>query len=171
MGDSKQNIVNNKIEILVNYLELSKGLEILPSEVGTLRVMQKIDKRTLDLRLETISEILNRSDSEGHGFLQINFIDSTKILITDALIGFKPTEVTGLDMSRLPKVVTTPDLKSVFEALEEQIGSDAISQQEIEILKKVYSSILNGAEKVGFDLNIEKKWIQRLIASSVLAYA
>ena len=34
-------------------------------------------------------------------------------------MGFKPVEIVGLDMSRIPKVVTTPDLVSVFEAIED----------------------------------------------------
>jgi hypothetical protein len=102
-----------------------------------------------------------REDVEGRKFLQVNYHSGLKVLITDTLVGFKPAEIAGLDMGRIPKVVTTPDLLSVFEAIEEGVGVDP----EIETLKKVFFSILLGAESVGFELSNEKKWITRLIAS------
>ena len=66
----------------------------------------------------------------------MNFQNSYKVLLTDNLIGFKPQETLGLDMTRIPKVVTTPDLFSVYEAIEESLGSDT-QDHEVEILKKV----------------------------------
>jgi hypothetical protein len=68
-------------------------------------------------------------------------------------------------------VVTTPDLVSVFEAIEESLGADNGADQETEILKKVYLAIVTGGEKVGFDLEVERQWLNRLLASKFRASA
>jgi hypothetical protein len=86
-------------------------------------------------------------------------------------VGFKPTETFGLDMAKIPKVVTTPDLMSVFEAIEESMSSDIQNEHELEILKKVYQSILQGGELAGFDLKFERNWLSRLLASRIKASA
>lgn len=93
------------------------------------------------------------------------------MLLTDSLIGFKPTETVGLDMSRLPKVVTTPDLKSVYDAIEDSLSADVIQSAEVEILKKVYLSILLGAENIGFNLSEERLHFFSLVTVSTQAAA
>ena len=91
-------------------------------------------------------------------------------MLTDNLVGFKPSETWGLDMSRIPKVVTTPDLHSVLDAIEDSLGSDQ-AESEVEILKKVYYSILTGAEKIGFELPFERRCLERLMATKMRASA
>jgi len=78
-------------------------------------------------------------------FLQVNFLSGKKILLTENLIGFKPVPSRGLDLSKLPKVVTTPDLLSVVEAIEDSI-SFAVANDELDVLKRVFDSVLRGAE-------------------------
>ena len=92
-------------------------------------------------------------------------------MLTDALVGFKPENVFGLDMSKLPRVVTTPDLISVLEAIEEGLSGDLPQDHEIEILKRVYQSILSGAELAGFELEFERNWIGRLAPTRFRASA
>ena len=169
----KSNIKNNNIELdtILNYIDGSKGLRAQIVDIGRVNITQDVDKKQFSFSINEISEVLNRSDSDGKEFVQVNFKNSQKILITDSLIGFKPSESLGLDMSRIPKVVTTPDLKSVFEAIEEALGGDHVSEQEVEILKKVYFSILTGAEKAGFRLDTEKAWYNRLVASKTISCA
>lgn len=159
------------LEFIVGYVENSKGLSLKVNESGRIDVLQELDKKYYYFHSLELAEVLPRLDSEGKDFLQINFKNGTKVLFTDNLIGFKPVEMLGLDMSRLPKVVTTPDLMSVCSALEDAIDSDAILEQDVEVLKKVYQSILMGAEKVGFNLEKERKWINRILASRFRASA
>lgn len=160
-----------ELDTILNYIDGSRGLRAQIVDVGRVNVTQDIDKKQFSFSINDISEVLNRTDSEGKEFVQVNFKNAQKVLITDSLVGFKPSESIGLDMSRIPKVVTTPDLKSVFEAIEEALGGDSVSDQEVEILKKVYFSILSGAEKAGFTLTSEKAWYNRLVASKTMACA
>lgn len=133
-------------------------------------ISQNTDGKEIRVSLPEVSEVLHRADGDGKPFLQINFNSGVKVLVTDQLIGFKPSEIFGLDMSRLPKVVTTPDLLSVGEAIEEALASET-PEHEVEILRKVYQSILLGAERIGFDLPFERAWATRLLSSRFRASA
>lgn len=159
-----------EMDSILNFVDGSKGLTARVSETGKVQVLQDVDGKVFTFYAYEISEVLHRTDSEGKGFLQLNFKNNLKVLLTETLVGFKPVETFGLDMSRIPKVVTTPDLLSVFEAIEESLGSENI-EHEVEILKKVYMSILMGGERVGFDLGFERRWLNRLLASQVRASA
>jgi hypothetical protein len=160
----------NELDTILNYVDASKGLSGKLGETGKVHVRQDIDGKEISFYGYEVSEVLHRADAEGKAFLQLNFKNGIKVLLTETLVGFKPVETFGLDMGRLPKVVTTPDLLSVFEAIEEAMGSDTVDH-EVEILKKVYQAILQGAEKVGFDLAFERKWLNRLVASKLRASA
>src|SRR6185437_8442215 len=118
-------------------------------------ILQRVDGKTIRFSSQKIDEVLLRQDSEGHDFLQVNFIDGKKILLTDRLIGFKPAETVGLDLKKLPKVVTTPDLVSVVEAIEESLNGKGAGGEEIDVLRRVFDSVLNGAQAVGFELDNE----------------
>lgn len=159
-----------EMDNILNFVDASKGLDGRVSETGKVQIQQNVDGKVFSFYAYEVSEVLHRTDSEGKGFLQLNFKNNLKVLLTETLVGFKPVETFGLDMSRIPKVVTTPDLLSVFEAIEESLGSENI-EHEVEILKKVYLAILMGGERVGFDLSFERKWLNRLLASQVRASA
>lgn len=118
-----------------------------------------------------VEEVISRVDGEGQSFLQVNFLSGKKILLTETLVGFKPAEASGLDLTKLPKVVTTPDLISVVEAIEEALSSPKGGKEELEVLKQVFSSVLKGAETVGFDLKTEKVWLQHLVSNPKRASA
>ncbi len=134
-------------------------------EDGKIEIHQKADDRKIRFHEEELGDVLNREDREGKAFVQVNFTSGKKILLTDALVGFKPEPRANLDLNRLPKVVTTPDLMSVFEAIEEVINAEITNDEEVEVLKEVYQSILTGGESVGFDLKSERVWISRLLIS------
>lgn len=159
-----------KMDIVLNYVDQTKGLHARLHEGGTVELIQDLDKQTFFFIASQVTDVLDRVDSDGKAFLQVNFQSGLKILITDSLIGFKPAEILGLDMNKLPKVVTTPDLVSVMEAIEDSLDSEN-SGYELEVLKKVFSSILQGAENVGFKLTEQKIWITRISASKVTAAA
>ena len=171
MSNSKAKSTVSDLDHILNFVDSSKGLRAKINESGKVQVHQDLDGKVFSFSTVEISEVLHRTDLEGKAFIQLNFKNGNKVLLTDTLVGFKPIETLGLDMSRIPKVVTTPDLVSVFEAIEESLGADSGLDNEVEILKKVYQAILSGGEKVGFELNFERKWFNRLIASKFKASA
>lgn len=157
--------MNQMLDEILQFVDGSSGLRSLSANTGTVAVVQKVDSKTFKFDSTHLSEVLRRTDADGKSFLQINFSNGSKVLFTDTLVGFKPRETVGLDMSKIPRVVTTPDLVSVYEAIEESLSAENPPEHEVEILKKVFVSILHGAESVGFDLNEEKGWIGRLTAA------
>ena len=171
MSNSKTKSTNAELDQVLNFVDSSKGLRAKMFDAGKVEITQDLDKKVFTFNFHEIQEILHRSDSEGKAFVQVNFKNNHKVLLTDTLIGFKPTETFGLDMNRIPRVVTTPDLVSVFEAIEESMGADGSQDSEVEILKKVYNAIVTGGEKVGFDLEAERGWLTRLLASKFRASA
>ncbi len=163
-----RNAVDFQKEIL-GYVRNSNGL-LAETDSSGLRIVQKIDRKSVYFSNDTLEDVLQRADSENQPFLQINFLSGVKVLLTDTLIGFKPAEGVGLDLSRLPKVVTTPDLQSVLRAIEDSLQDDR-QDQDVEILRKVYSSIILGGEKIGLDLSIEKVQFSRLLTTNYRASA
>lgn len=168
---SKSKSTHTELDHILNFVDASKGLCAKINESGRVQIIQEIDGKIFSFNTQDINEVLHRADSDGKPFIQVNFKTGTKVLLTDTLVGFKPQEILGLDMARIPKVVTTPDLVSVFDAIEESLGADKVVDHEAEILKKVYMAIISGAEDAGFDLSAERKWINRLIASRLKACA
>lgn len=162
--------LDRMLEEILSFIGRTSGLTF--KRLGQhLEVSQKCDMKTLKVNVLELSEVLSRTDGDGKEFIQINLLDGRKILLTESLIGFKPFESLGLDMTKLPKVVTTPDLTSVLEAIEDALSSEWAPDNEVEVLKKVFNSILLGGELVGFDLHIEKKWLDRVVTSNLQASA
>ena len=155
---------------IIEFIGRSAGLKSWVSPGDHLRVTQTTDGKALNFRNQDIDEVISRIDSEGQPFLQINFMSGKKILLTDNFIGFKPAQCSGLDMEKLPKVVTTPDLLSVVEAIEDSIAAEA-TVEEVDVLRRVFDSVLRGGESVGFDLTSERLWLQRITKSKIKASA
>ena len=97
-------------------------------------------------------------------------IEDKKLLLTDTLVGFKPMPLPGLDMRKIPKVVTTPDLIGVIEAIEDSLSSN-VSHEEMESLRQLFFSVIDGAEHVGFNLQQEKMWLNQIARNSGKATA
>lgn len=146
---------------VLDYIKTTTGLTVEFS-TGVVVVKQKVDSHQVVFESEEIVEVLSRIDNDNKPFLQVNFRGDRKILVTDNLIGFKPVPVYGLDISKLPKVVTTPDITNVATAIEESLNDDRANFEEVDLLKKVYSSIVMGGEQVGFNLDEEKNWVKRI---------
>ena len=140
---------------------------------NNLELTQKEDFKRIFIDFNDVEKVLDRQDVDGTRFIQINFSQGSKILITKSLVGFKPTELVGFDLTRIPRVVTTLDLKSVSKAIEDLFDSEDTSESkaEIEVLKKVYQSILFGAENIGFKMQAEKKWFSSILLNSQAAVA
>ncbi|MBK8204689.1 MAG: hypothetical protein IPK68_21070 [Bdellovibrionales bacterium] len=149
------------IEIL-DYIEDSDGLVNQGSSSSVLKIFQKADGKSISFPVAEIEEVIPRADADGNPFLQINFNSGKKILLTESLVGFKPAVNPGLDMAKLPSVVTTPDLISVVDAIEESLSSGATQVEELDILRRVFGSVLEGGEAIGFDLSSERIWLTRI---------
>jgi hypothetical protein len=165
MNNNSKEIVshNDLVTIIEDYISKSSGLSVTKDTDGVFAISQKGDSKRLKIKTLELADVLTRRDADGKEFIQINFQSGKKILLTDQLVGFKPMPVTDLDVTKLPKVVTTLDLLSVFEAIEESVTTTS-RPEDTETLKKVFHSILMGAEDVGFDISTEKSWLRRLPA-------
>lgn len=140
------------------FTSRSKELEAQFVDPSILKIRQRVDGHAIFLDATRLQDILMRTDADGRGFVQVNFQDGLKILITDRLIGFKPVlrrPSSGVS-TKLPRVVTTPDLMSVLEAIEEAAESE---DRDLSVLRELFDSIICGAERVGFDVTKEKTWL------------
>ena len=152
-----------QLEQIFKYVDTNENLSLIESELGDCFIIkQKLDGRCISINMFDVEEVLNRFDEQEREFLQINFISGKKILLTQKLIGFRPFAIFGLDMEKLPKVVTTPDIMNIFDAIQESLCNDENPTMELEILRKIYDSIVCGGESVGFDLKEERKLFARL---------
>lgn len=168
---SKSKSTPVELDNILNFVDASQGLRAKINESGRVQILQELDSKVFSFNSGDVSEVLHRSDSEGKPFIQVNFKSGAKVLLTETLVGFKPADTFGLDMNRIPRVVTTPDLTSVYEAIEEAMAGDQGVDHEVEILKKVYLAIITGGEAAGFDLCTERGLFNRLIASKLRASA
>lgn len=162
---------NHAVNEIVNFLDCATGFDY--KLIGTdVQISQKEDAKVISFNLENVEKVLSRQDFDGSVFLQVNFYGGLKVLVTKFLVGFKPTELVGFDSQKIPKVVTTVDLKSVVKAIEDTYEEDNYQTDvELEVLTKVYHSILLGAEAVGFDMMTERSWYLRSMLNRKAATA
>ena len=160
---------NDLMTVLFDFIEQSTGLDASRIE-DHIVISQKADSKSLKLKTTDLMDILLRKDPEGKEFIQVNFVSGQKILITDQLVGFKPITSGDLDLGKLPKVVTTLDLLSVIEAIEE-CSSQGDEKNDLSTLKLVFGAIVGGGEAIGFDLSQERSWLKRLPPHFVRASA
>lgn len=144
------------------FVRRAQGLKGSVLSDGKTRISQSIDDKYLDFDTTDLEGVLSRTDGEGQEFLQVNFCSGKKVLITSTLIGFKPIALKGLDLSKLPRVVTTPDIFSVFEAVQDALHASDTDPREVGVLKKVFESVIAGGESVGFDLSKERTLMARI---------
>lgn len=154
--------IGGTLDEIINFIGRSTGLKAIMGG-HKFHLHQLIDKKELILNPADINEVIHRKDADNSPFLQLNFKDGRKILITDQLIGFKPYEVSNLDMKKIPRVVTTPDLLNVIDAIEDSLDCVIIKKNEVDMLKRVYVAILKGAESIGFNTDSEKELYHNLV--------
>lgn len=160
----------DRFKMIRDYVTTSGGLRSQAVGASQIEIRQVYDQKTLCFDTASIKEVLERIDTDGKRFLQVNFLDGKKILVTDSFIGFKPVVTPERTSEKLPKVVTTSDLISVIEAIEDLAtnGGKGI-REDLESFRKIYLSIIEGAEQVGFNCENEKNWFvssSRLKASA-----
>lgn len=158
-------IGSEMIEVLKDFTKKSDGLEMRLGDEIT--ILQKEDQKSLQITSSSIGELLVRKDQDEKVFLQVNLNSGKKLLLTNNWVGFKPMVLQDSPNENVPNVVTTPDLVSVFEALEESKRMGV--HTEVHMLRKVFLAILAGAEDVGFDMSEERSWLQRLGVTSAIS--
>lgn len=162
MSQTDANSKFEQMQQINEFVAKSSGLKSKLADNEKLHIKQTADGKNIQFPIAELEEVISRIDSDGHTFLQVNFLSGKKILLTQNLIGFKPAPSRGLDLGKLPKVVTTPDLLSVVEAIEDTMSTTPAQPEELDVLKKVFDSVLRGAEAVGFDTTPERMWMQGL---------
>ncbi len=152
------------LAVLVHEIEQfclqSKGLRFQRVPSDQIVLQQRLDNKSLPFSIHIIEDVLHRWDAQGRKFLQVNCVNGMKWLMTDELIGFKPLRASEEVVESLPRVVTTPDLVNVLQLMEETATQDQPGQDWFS-LRKIYESILSGAEAVGFDMSTEKHLLRR----------
>ncbi len=147
------------MDAILHFLESQTNFKFQMNDFDLI-ITQKEDSKIIRLSMVNVERVIDRVDYDGAQFIQVNFESGLKVLITRNLVGFKPYEVAGFDTTKIPKVVTTVDLGSITKAIEDlaETADTVESFTEMEVLKKVYQSILFGAVAVGFEMNQEKNW-------------
>ena len=151
---------SNKLAVLENKKEYN----------NTITLFQNYDRKVLSFEIDKVQKVLERKDYNGKTFLQVNFKDGKKILLTQEFIGFSPAVGVGIDVFKLPKVVTTADILSVIEAIESTIYGTEHYQESLYEAKMFFESIAAGAESIGFDLTGERLWVEKLLPKTALAH-
>ena len=155
------------LQIIDDFLKESGGLLFTESEDKTVcEIHQNHDKKLISFKKDQIKNILKRKDLNDESFLQVDFLNGPKILLTQSLVGFSPAQCAGLDMKRLPKVVTTLDLLNVIEAIESSVYGQDRYEEKLEDVKLFFESIAVGAETIGFSLAGERLWVEKLLSAS-----
>ncbi len=150
---------SSTLKQIADFIESESTLTLDSLSDSGLTLIQNVDGKSLEILTSGVDEVLTRKDSAGKPFLQVNFIEGTKILITRSLVGFKPAIFEGIDPTRIPNVVTTPDLLSIVEALADFDFEE--DYEEYKALRRMYYSILHGAEAVGFEIDNERLWVSQ----------
>lgn len=156
--------------IIERFLLKTKKLSLSDKqEEGKITVFQAYDKKTLSFKEEDIKKILERKEAKGEDFLQINFKNGKKILLTKEFVGFSPASCSDMDSKKLPRVVTTADLFSVIEAIEGSLYGTDQYQESLHDVRLFFEAIASGAESAGFDLTGERLWVERLFPKNPAA--
>jgi hypothetical protein len=149
----------HRFKMIHEFALKTVGLAPRPITLTLIEIRQMYDQKSVVIDVLHIKEVLERTDNDGKNFLQLNFTDGKKILVTDAFIGFKPVITPDRSSEKLPKVVTTSDLISVIEAIEDvSSGTVKNSKEDLDSFRKIYLSIIEGAEQIGFNCENEKNW-------------
>ena len=154
---------NRFLSEIFEYVNSTEGLRFSESDLSDYFIIEQVvDKHCIKINKFDVKDVMVRRDENNNEFLQVSFVSGKKVLLTEKLVGFRPVSLFGLDMNRLPRVVTTPDVMSIFDAIQEILCDELHSLEELEVLRKVYDSVVCGGESVGFDMSVERKLFSRI---------
>jgi len=149
--------------IIEDFLSHTKKVSLINEEKeNRITLLQSYDKKILSFLRADVEKIMQRKDYNGETFLQLNFKNGKKILLTHEFVGFSPGVCEGINTDKLPKVVTTADLLSVIEAIESSLYGTDQYQESLCDVKLFFEAIASGAESIGFSLTGERLWVEKL---------
>lgn len=154
-------------DIIEFFLSQTQKLSLVKQgKEGKVTLFQDYDQKSISFYESDVEKVLERKDYKGEVFLQVNFKNGKKILLTSEFIGFSPAVCSEMKTRKLPKVVTTADLLSVIEAVESSLYGTDQYQESLHDIKLFFETIASGAESVGFDLTGERLWLSRLLSKN-----
>ena len=149
-------------EKVIDFVGQATGLVCSLESSGVANIKQKVDGKSILLKASEIGEVDLRSDTDQTQFIQVNYSNGQKILITNQLIGFKPLNREAVIGGNLPKVVATPDLVSLLEVIEECMDANPDNVSNLFELRQAFDAIIEGGEAIGFDFSTERLWLKHL---------
>ena len=157
--------------LIEDFILKSDQLALLKEENSkTFTILQMSDKKKLSFQEKDVDRVLERKRDNQDDFLQINFKNGKKILLTKDYIGFAPAKSLHVDFTRFPKVVTTADLFSMIESIENTLYNSADCKESLAEVHNFFEVIASGAESVGFDVSSERVWIEKLISNKLAMF-
>ena len=157
----------NPKEIIEYFVSQTQKLSLIKeNENEKIILCQNYDQKSISFYESDLEKVLERKDYKGEAFLQVNFKNGKKILLTNEFIGFSPAACSEMRAKKLPKVVTTSDLLSIIEAVESSLYGTDQYQESLHDIKLFFETIASGAESVGFDLTGERLWLGRLLSKN-----
>ncbi|MBE8221821.1 MAG: hypothetical protein HAW60_03740 [Bdellovibrionales bacterium] len=148
---TEKNPAENK-NILLNFVSKADGLNIKQQTSDYVIIEQNEDRSFLKVFFNNISCITFSKKEQGECYIQLNFINNTKCILTNGLIGFAPIKSILLDKNSLPEIVSSIDLLNIIEAFEDSLRNSGESEDFL-FLSQVYHSVLNGGKNIGIEWN------------------
>lgn len=148
-------IITEHKNTLLSFIKKTRGLRVKNQNLTSITIEQKEDKSFLKIFFHQISHISLASETKKEDYIQINFINKTKCILTESLIGFAPIKSLLLDKNSLPEVVSSIDLLNILEAFEANLRNSG-EIEDFLFLNQVYHAVLNGGKHIGleWDFNI-----------------
>ncbi|MBE8162641.1 MAG: hypothetical protein HAW63_01470 [Bdellovibrionaceae bacterium] len=150
---------------LLSFINKASGLQIKKSTNDYIIIEQLEDKSFLKIFFHHIDYISFSKDARKESYIQLNFINNTKCILTSDLIGFSPVKSLLLNKNSLPEVVSSIDLLNILEAFEASLRNSGNSEDFL-FLNQVYNAVLNGGKKVGMEWNFHTPHLHSLGLSS-----
>lgn len=158
-------ITTEKKSTLLNFIKKASGLKIKQQDKYFIIIEQLEDKSCLKVFFHNISYISFAKDDTGGQYIQIDFLNKTKCILTDSLIGFSPVKSLLLNKNALPEVVSSIDLLNIIEAFEANLRNSG-EAEEFLFLNQVYHAVLNGGKQIGIEWDFSIPALHNLGLSS-----
>lgn len=158
-------ITTEKKSILLNFINKAKGLRIKKQDKNIIVIEQLEDKSCLKIFFHNIHYISFAKDSVNGQYMQIDFTNKTKCILTDNLIGFAPVKSLLLNKNALPEVVSSIDLLNIIEAFEAHLRNSGVAEEFL-FLNQVYHAVVNGGKQIGIEWNFNTPTLYSLGLSS-----
>lgn len=152
---------------LLSFINKAAGLRLKQQSHNYITIEQLEDKSFLKIFFHHISYISFSKETSNKNYIQLNFTNNTKCILTNNLIGFAPIKSLLLEKSSLPEVVSSMDLLNIIEAFEANLRNSG-EPEDFLFLSQVYHAVLNGGKKIGIEWNFHIPHFHSLGLSSQL---